>query len=498
MIEQFINFVIRPPRADYNPDQYLWDSEFNLAGRKYKRQDLELTNGRGYTLQCSHYVPANFSDDTPLPCVIYCHGNSGCRADANDAAIMLLPLNITLFTLDFSGSGLSDGDYVSLGWHEKDDLKTVVSFLRNSKKTSSIGLWGRSMGAVTSLLYGVEDPSIVGMVLDSAFSNLYSLMMELASVYKIRLPKFTIKMGLQYMRRVIRRRAQFDIMELNTIQFAPKTFIPVLFGHANDDVFVLPHHSDHIYKSYAGEKNIIKFDGDHNSPRPQFYYDSVSIFFYNVLQPPQSSSTLSRKLEKYYDLSDLRIGSGMDENLLYEIITSLHAASSTDASGSSSASGIPKVPTTKSVIDLLAEYNASNKNDEILLDEEKIMSELAIESDVEETHTHDKESGSNQECCSYSSSNRESWGRCSSLCRSEEEPTFIECTSTPTTNKQPMTFRSIVSTPLRRFQRKSNEDEPKKKKSSSTTPKKTNREKLKALRLRLQHYISRRRHHPSS
>lgn len=43
---------------------------------------------------------------------------SGCRADANDAAIMLLPLNITLFTLDFSGSGLSDGDYVSLGWHE--------------------------------------------------------------------------------------------------------------------------------------------------------------------------------------------------------------------------------------------------------------------------------------------------------------------------------------------------------------------------------------------
>lgn len=43
---------------------------------------------------------------------------SGCRADANEAAVILLPSNITLFTLDFSGSGLSDGDYVSLGWHE--------------------------------------------------------------------------------------------------------------------------------------------------------------------------------------------------------------------------------------------------------------------------------------------------------------------------------------------------------------------------------------------
>jgi hypothetical protein len=43
-----------------------------------------------------------------------------------------------------------------------------------------------------SLLYGAEDPSIAGMVLDSAFSNLYNLMMELVDVYKIRLPKFTV------------------------------------------------------------------------------------------------------------------------------------------------------------------------------------------------------------------------------------------------------------------------------------------------------------------
>jgi hypothetical protein len=43
-----------------------------------------------------------------------------------------------------------------------------------------------------SLLYGAEDPSIAGMVLDSAFANLYDLMMELVEVYKIRVPKFTV------------------------------------------------------------------------------------------------------------------------------------------------------------------------------------------------------------------------------------------------------------------------------------------------------------------
>lgn len=126
-------------------------------------------------------------------------------------------------------------------------------------------------------------------------------------------------------------------------QVTPKTFIPALFGHANCDKFVQPHHSELIYNSYAvlssfkiitllkykalkflisdsflfimqGDKNIIKFDGDHNSSRPQFYYDSVSIFFYNVLHPPQlSSASHASKLEKYYDLGDLKIGPDMDE-----------------------------------------------------------------------------------------------------------------------------------------------------------------------------------------
>lgn len=55
------------------------------------------------------------SDKLFRGCVIGC---SGCRADANEAAIILLPSNVTVFTLDFSGSGLSGGDYVSLGWNE--------------------------------------------------------------------------------------------------------------------------------------------------------------------------------------------------------------------------------------------------------------------------------------------------------------------------------------------------------------------------------------------
>ncbi|KAL6839478.1 hypothetical protein ACP4OV_030748 [Aristida adscensionis] len=387
MIEQFVNFVIRPPRAEYNPDQYLWEPEFTLAGRKYRRLDLEqLTNERSQTLKCSHYVPAVIPEDTALPCVIYCHGNSGCRADANEAAVILLPSNITLFTLDFAGSGLSGGEYVSLGWHE-----------------------------FTSLLYGAEDPSIAGMVLDSAFSNLYDLMMELVEVYKIRVPKFTVKMAVQYMRRVIQRRAKFDIMDLNVVQFAPKTFIPALFGHASNDMFIQPHHTDRIHQAYAGDKNLIKFEGDHNSPRPQFYYDSVSIFFYNVLHPPQFPSTSSNKFDKYYNLGAFKGAAGTNESLLYEIINGLRAG--TDA-GSSSAATTKFTNATKSVVELLTErvnqLSVKNDNDlDFLLDENHNLTEM--DQNTAECNLEDKPNRQNEECCSYTSSNRESWGRCSSL-----------------------------------------------------------------------------------
>ncbi|CAL2227269.1 unnamed protein product [Prunus armeniaca] len=286
-MEQLVNFIIRPPRAEYDPKNDLLDEEFILKGKWYQRKDVEVKNSRGDVLKCSHYMPIVSPEEKPLPCVIYCHGNSGCRADASEAAIILLPSNITVFTLDFSGSGLSGGEHVTLGWNEKDDLRTVVDYLRADGNVSLIGLWGRSMGAVTSLLYGAEDPSIAGMVLDSPFSDLVDLMMELVDTYKIRLPKFTVKFAIQYMRRAIQKKAKFDITNLNTIKVANSCFVPSLFGHAIDDDFIQPHHSDRIFEAYMGDKNIIKFEGDHNSPRPQFYFDSINIFFHNVLQPPE-------------------------------------------------------------------------------------------------------------------------------------------------------------------------------------------------------------------
>ena len=53
---------------------------------------------------------------------------------------------------------------MTLGAHEVDDLGVAVAHLRGRFSSCTIGLWGRSMGAVTALLYSQRDPSIAGIV----------------------------------------------------------------------------------------------------------------------------------------------------------------------------------------------------------------------------------------------------------------------------------------------------------------------------------------------
>jgi pimeloyl-ACP methyl ester carboxylesterase len=108
-----------------------------------------------------------------MPCVIYLHGNCSSRIEALSAAQILLPMDITVFAFDFSGCGNSEGEWVTLGHKEQEDLQTVINHLRSIRTVSLIGLWGRSMGAVTSIFYTAKEPAaITAMVLDSPFSSL--------------------------------------------------------------------------------------------------------------------------------------------------------------------------------------------------------------------------------------------------------------------------------------------------------------------------------------
>mmetsp|Transcript_9515 Transcript_9515/g.29348 ORF Transcript_9515/g.29348 Transcript_9515/m.29348 type:complete len:580 (-) Transcript_9515:86-1825(-) len=286
--DMMVDVIIRPPRAEYSVSE-LGPKSFKFGSRRFQRTDIQITNKRGHILECSHFEPEDSERPREkLPCVIYMHGNCGCRLEAFDAVQRLLPYNITVFAFDFSGCGLSEGEYISLGYFEREDVEAVVSYLDTRGLTSGIGLWGRSMGAATALMYSKRGSEMVRcMVLDSPFASLTQLARELCENNgEVKVPSLVVTVGLRMVRKSINKKAGFDLAKVAPIDYVKKSKkspIPALFAHGREDTFIRPHHSEQIAKKHPGDNNLILVDGDHNSPRPEFYYDSVSIFLSNHL-----------------------------------------------------------------------------------------------------------------------------------------------------------------------------------------------------------------------
>lgn len=117
---------IRPYRQTYH-EYDLGPPTFLIESTPIHRTDLILKNRRGLPLKCSHYEVLNQKtrQSDPGPCVVYLHCNTGCRLEAKPVVELLLPLGISVFCFDFAGCGMSGGEYISLGWFEKDDLEVI-------------------------------------------------------------------------------------------------------------------------------------------------------------------------------------------------------------------------------------------------------------------------------------------------------------------------------------------------------------------------------------
>ena len=70
-----------------------------------------------------------------IPCVLYLHSHGGCRLDGMFLNNYLLPkTSICLF--DFAGSGLSEGEYITLGAKESRDTLDVIEYIKVNYKVS--------------------------------------------------------------------------------------------------------------------------------------------------------------------------------------------------------------------------------------------------------------------------------------------------------------------------------------------------------------------------
>jgi pimeloyl-ACP methyl ester carboxylesterase len=74
---------------------------------------------------------------------------------------------------DFAGCGNSTGDWVTHGFREIGDLHIILNFLLLQNYTDRVIIIGRSLGAITALMY-TKKPTplpIVALVLDTVYAD---------------------------------------------------------------------------------------------------------------------------------------------------------------------------------------------------------------------------------------------------------------------------------------------------------------------------------------
>ena len=125
----FVNMIIRPPRAEYNEASI--SKSLDLDGKTYKYESFEINNPKGEKLSCTMFEPSTDADRSgdEMPCVIYMHGNASNKTEGLQYAPLLASHGLNLCTFDFSGCGKSQGNWVTLGHKEQDDLKVVIEYL---------------------------------------------------------------------------------------------------------------------------------------------------------------------------------------------------------------------------------------------------------------------------------------------------------------------------------------------------------------------------------
>ncbi|EAR98281.2 alpha/beta hydrolase family protein (macronuclear) [Tetrahymena thermophila SB210] len=298
MIRKLANYIIRPQRVIYE-DSDLGEKQFMHNYSMIHREDFDLKNKRDQTIKCSLFRQKSYEFGSQQNCVIFCHGNSGNRTAIFECLNFILDRGFLAFCFDFTGCGNSDGDHITLGYKESQDLETVVDYVKSLGYVNKIAIWGRSMGAATTLLYVKENPNAVDAIcLDSPFANLKILIYEFIQKFKVFADIFG-DILYQKVKAQIEQDWNVNIDNINPIECTQHVRIPAIFLHALHDTIINKDHSDKIVKLYKGRKKYYNFSGGHNDIRNDQLYNEVMNFFEEIFGKSQTSITSCHNLEDY-------------------------------------------------------------------------------------------------------------------------------------------------------------------------------------------------------
>jgi fermentation-respiration switch protein FrsA (DUF1100 family) len=196
--------------------------------------------------------------------LIICPGARGGRTSYLPLASAFLSDGYNVLSFDFRGNGLSGGEIVSFGDHERRDILGAIKWLRENQPVASRRIVGVGIDTgAAALIAAAADPSTEGHALDAiAVFGCYDRFPSLAAsaatisfppplqwlIVPVALPLACVQTGADLW--------HFDPVDLVT-SVAPR---PVLFIHARRDPVITFDHGVALYQAASLPKSHIWLD----------------------------------------------------------------------------------------------------------------------------------------------------------------------------------------------------------------------------------------------
>lgn len=279
---RFSNFVINPKTKDYDYTmQFILDKDeisYNYFDNLEKKE-LWIDSKFSYKLH------AVFIDNNSKKTIILCHGITWSLFGSIKYIKIFYNLGYNVLLYDHRNHGKSGGKNTTLGYLEKNDLLTCVSWVINNIGTDSIiGVHGESMGAATALQHANIDDRISFVIADCPFSNLGKLLKYRLKI-EYKLPSFPLYFITKI---IIMLKTSANIDKVSPIDDLDTINTPILFIHGLDDDYIPHSMSIDMYNKKKDKKDILLVKGAKHAKsyktEPSIYESKLKNFLDSIIK----------------------------------------------------------------------------------------------------------------------------------------------------------------------------------------------------------------------
>lgn len=247
----------------------------NIEWLKNNSKDVYITSTSNGNLKLHAYEIESNPNNNIWAIVVHGYTKDGIEMKKYAEKFKEKGYNVLL--VDLRGAGMSAGNYIGFGWHDRLDIIDWINHLIEKDLNCNIILFGISMGAATVMMATGETlPSNVKVAIeDCGYTSVYDIfankienVFHLPSKPVLRVASFVTKM-----------KAGYTLYEASCIEQIKKSKIPTLFIHGSEDTFV-PYNMLEILYNTANcpkEKLVIENAGhaESESVNPELYWKTI-------------------------------------------------------------------------------------------------------------------------------------------------------------------------------------------------------------------------------